>query len=71
MIGLLLSAIVTGCATVWALWSYNPAIAVLCAPLVCSFVTGSTAILIFMLETRLSKSPEPRARESFKPSRVP
>jgi len=70
MVGLFLSAIITGYATVWALWSYNPVIAVLCAPLAASFVTGSTALLIFLIETSLSKSHETRARESFKPGGV-
>lgn len=71
MIELLLSAIITGCAAVWALWSYNPLIAVLCAPLVASFVTGGTALFIFLIETSLSKPLDTRVRESFKPGGVP
>jgi hypothetical protein len=50
MIGIVLIAIVTGFAAVGALWSYDPVTAVLCAPLIASFVTGSTALVIVLMD---------------------
>jgi uncharacterized membrane protein len=45
VVGLVFVALIAGIAAIVGLWSYGPVLAILCAPLVASLVTGVCAIL--------------------------
>jgi hypothetical protein len=54
-IGLVMTSILTGIAATAALWSYNPVLALLCAPLTASLLTGIAALLRAALQAAAQK----------------
>jgi hypothetical protein len=71
MVRIVLTAIVSGSAAFVALWSYDPVIAVLGAPLIASFVTGTTALLVALIEAAMPNPGTASRVQGFKLGRVP
>jgi hypothetical protein len=57
-IGLVMTSILIGIAATAALWSYNPVLSLLCAPLIASLLTGIAALVraAFLAVTQKYKS---------------
>jgi hypothetical protein len=50
-IGLIMTGIVTGLVSAIGLWSRDPVLSVVCAPLIASFITGFVAVSGALLRT--------------------
>ena len=71
MFGIVFTAIVMGLAAIVALWSYDPVVAVLCAPFIGSFVAGGTALVLVLIEAAASTgSAQPGLQTSAPPKAI-